>query len=157
MPLWLIIVLASLVVDAIVLGLVFRLRNARLRRMAEHREQIAGRVVLDTGMAKATLRWRGFAAPGRRTGVGVSLGRGQLVLTDRALVRIGLTYALVGSRTAVAEIPLAELHRIAASDDNGALLLQTDEPIGATGHSSVRIVVENVAEWLRALREAGAR
>lgn len=143
------IVLLVLVVVGTILGTVFGILGSVMRkRMAAEitRLQQEG-IVLDSGTASGRVVYREYSAPGFYAGWSSRSTSRRLVLTRERL-------AIVGMNTI--HVPRAELHRYAASSDDGTLLLVTDAPIGASGHMELRLRVADAEAWVRELRAAGA-
>jgi hypothetical protein len=136
-----------LAINAIVFVLVF---GAVRRNVARARAALEAQgIERDSGLCRATFRYRRYRAPGRYYGAGIRITRAQLVLTREVL-------AVLGQR--IPPIPRGELARYAVGvQESGRLQLVTDQPIGASGHLDMTFVVEDPAAWVRALRDAGAR
>jgi hypothetical protein len=143
------ILLLVLVVVGTVLGTVFGILGsvAKKRVAAELARLQQEGVVLDSGPVSGRVAYRDYSAPGFYAGWSARATRRQLVLTRERLAILGM-----GS----IHVPRSELHRYAASIDDGILLLATDAPIGASGHMELRLRVPDVEAWVRELRAAGA-
>jgi hypothetical protein len=149
MNLALLIVAGVVLLAAIVLAVVFGIRGAIRKRFARLRAELeAEGIVLDSGRCDTTLRFREFRRPGFYRGVGMRSGPGQTVLTKLHLVFVG--------DPQLPPVPYAELGRFTAEASDGALLLRSDRPMNATGHIEIRIAVDDVDAWVRALHSAGA-
>ncbi len=130
--------------------LMFIFRGVRAAAVRQRAELEGEGVVLDSGRVPVVLHFRGFRAQGMYVGVGANRGTMQMVLTKRRLV-------FVPSRRSFLRIDRADLNRYAASVEDGALRLHSEDPPNASGSIDFRISVSDPAAWLRALTEAGAK
>lgn len=150
MPLGLKIFVSVVMLVAVVLAAVFTIVFRVMRRSVERlrSELDAEGVVLDSGVRRATIRYRDFHSPGYYDSLGVKLATLELVLTHRSMVVLGAQRW--------PRVPLEALHRYVVEKSDNALLIKTDQPVGATGHTEIRIRVDDPDAWARALQEAGA-
>lgn len=108
-------------------------------------------VVLDSGLVKATIRYRNYSAPGIVIGVGIRAQWMVLMLTGSRLV-------ILPSSRHYCDVPRAELSRYTVGvAANGRLQLHTETPFNATGSVDYQIGVPDVQLWIQRLKEAGAR
>jgi hypothetical protein len=151
LKLGLVIAISVVVGVSLILGIVFGIIGSAMRKRREAALHVLRQegIERDSGVVRATVRYRDFAMAGMYSGARVAIVRRQLVLT-RA------NFVILGGIPSLPSIPRNELRRYEVKSDEGSLIISTDNPVQASGHMQLKLKVPDVDAWVKALREAGA-
>lgn len=134
-------------------GLLFFIFSAIRRQTARALTILHGEgIILDSGRVHVKLSFRGFRGPRVAIGIGVNMGPGRVVLTQRRFTFVPWGQNRYGFTTTDREL----LNRFTVGVDEGKLHMHSDDPPNAKGTVDIHVSVSNPAEWVEALTSAGA-